>query len=50
MNNARRCDFCNIDVHRESYVKHLRTKKHLENLKQEDLIITEWIIQRPFEE
>ena len=31
MENSRRCDICNIDVHRASYVKHLRCKKHLEN-------------------
>ena len=28
--NSRKCDICNIDVHRASYVKHLRSKKHLE--------------------
>ena len=30
--NSRKCDVCNIDVHRASYVKHLRSKKHLENI------------------
>ena len=28
--NSRRCDVCNIDVHRASYAKHLRSKKHFE--------------------
>ena len=28
--NSRRCDICNIDVHRASYVKHFRSKRHLE--------------------
>ena len=31
MKNSRRCELCNIDDHRASYVKHLRSKKkHLE--------------------
>ena len=25
--NSRRCDICNVDVHRASYIKHLRSKK-----------------------
>ena len=25
--NSRRCENCNIDVHRASYIKHLRSKK-----------------------
>ena len=29
-NNMKRCDDCNIDVHRASYSRHLKTKKHLE--------------------
>ena len=24
--NSRKCDICNVDVHRASYVKHLRKK------------------------
>ena len=28
-NNAIRCVVCNIDVHRASYSRHLKTKKHL---------------------
>ena len=27
--NSRKCEICNIDVHRASYVKHLRSKKHI---------------------
>ena len=30
MENSRRCDVCNIDVHRTSQAKRLRSKKHLE--------------------
>ena len=29
--NSRKCEVCNIDVHRASYVKHQRSEKHLEN-------------------
>ena len=31
--NSRKCEVCDIDVHRASYVKHLRSKEHLENKK-----------------
>ena len=29
--NSRRCDVCNIDVHRASMQEHLGTEKHLDN-------------------
>ena len=29
-NNIRKCVDCNIDIHRASYSRHLKTKKHLE--------------------
>ena len=47
--SSRKCDVCNIDVHRASYMKHLRTKKHRENIKQNEMIITEWLLQEPIE-
>ena len=47
--NSRKCDICNIDVHRASYQKHLRSKKHLENGKQTDMIIPELLFQEPIE-
>ena len=47
--NSRRCEICNVDVHRASYVKHLRSKKHLENIKQNDRITPEWLFQEPVE-
>ena len=47
--NSRKCDVCNVDVHRASYIKHLRSKKHLENMKQNELIIPEWLFQEPVE-
>ena len=26
------CEFCNVSVHRASFVKHLKSEKHLENI------------------
>ena len=43
MENSRRCDICNSDVHRGSHAKHLRSKKHIENIRQNDMIIPEWL-------
>ena len=31
IDNRRKCDLCNIEIHRASYQKHLRSKKHLDN-------------------
>ena len=45
--NSRKCDVCNIDVHRASYIKHLRSKKHVENIKQNEMIIPEWLFREP---
>ena len=47
--NSRRCDICNVDNHRASYMKHNRSKKHLENMKQNDMIIPEWLFKGPVE-
>ena len=46
---SRRCEICNVDVHRPSYAKHLRSKKHIENMKQNEMIIPEWLFQEPVE-
>ena len=32
--NSRKCEICNVDVHRATYVKDLRSKKHIENQKK----------------
>ena len=45
--NSRKCEICNIGVHRASYARHLRSKTHLENIKQNELIIPEWLFQEP---
>ena len=47
--NSRRCEICNVDVHRASYNKHLRSKKHIENMKQDEMIIPEWLFQETVE-
>ena len=38
---SRTCEICNVIVHRASMQKHLRSKKHLENMIQNELIIPE---------
>ena len=45
MENSRTCDVCNVNVHRASSAKHLRSKKHLENVIQNEMIITEWLFK-----
>ena len=46
---SRKGDVCDVDVHRASYVKRSRSKKHLENETQNKRIITEWLFQKPIE-
>ena len=43
---SRKCDVCNIDVRRASYVKRLKSKKHIENEKEIEMIISEWVLKR----
>ena len=45
--NSRKSEICNADVHRASYMKYLRSKKHFENIKQNEMIIPEWLFQEP---
>ena len=47
--NSSKCDVCSIDVHRAPYVKDMRSKKHLENMKQTEMIIPEWLFREPTE-
>ena len=46
MENSRTCEICNVNVHRASMQKHLRSKKHLENMKQNEMIIPEWFFKQ----
>ena len=41
MEKSRTCEICNVNVHRASMQKPLRSKKHLENMIQNEMIITE---------
>ena len=45
MENSRTCDVCNVNVHRASMQKHLRSKKHLENMIQNEMIIPDWFFK-----
>ena len=45
MENSRRCDVCKIDVHRASYSKHLISKKNFEKIRQNEIIIPEWLFK-----
>ena len=47
--NSRKCDIRNVDFHRASYVKHLRSKKHIEKQKVNIMIIPEWLFDEPTE-
>ena len=47
--NSRKCDVCNNDVHSASFVKTLRSKKHFENEKINNMKIPEWLFQEPVE-
>ena len=41
MENSCRCEICNVIIHRASMQKHLRSKKHFENIEQKDIILPE---------
>ena len=45
MEISRTCEICNVNVHRASMQKHLRSKKHLENMVQNEMIISEWFFK-----
>ena len=39
--NSRKCENCNVDVQRASFMKHIRSEKHIENIKENEMIIPE---------
>ena len=43
--SSRNCETCNVYIHKASYIKDLRSKKHKENMKQNKMIIPEWLFQ-----
>ena len=46
MENSRTYEVCNGNVRRASIVKHLRSKKHLENIVKNEMIIPEWLFKQ----
>ena len=45
MEKGRTCEVCNVNVHRAYMQKHLRSKKRLENIIQNEMIIPEWLLK-----
>ena len=45
MENSRICEVCSFSVHRASIVKHLRSKKRLEIMEQNEMIIPDWLFK-----
>ena len=45
MENSRTCEVCNVNVHRASFVKNLRSKIFLENIEQNEMIIPDWLFK-----
>ena len=46
MENSRTCEVCKVNVLRASFEKHLRSKKHLEIIEQNEMIIPEWLFKQ----
>ena len=45
MENSRNCEVCNVNFYRASFVKHLRSKKHVESIEQNEMIIPDWLFK-----
>ena len=45
--NSHNCEICDVNIHRASYIKHFRSKKHMENIKRNEMMIPEWLFQEP---
>ena len=45
MENSRTCEVCNVNVHRASFVKHLKSEKHLENIEQNEMVIPDLLFK-----
>ena len=43
--NSHKRENYKTDFHGTSYAKHLKSKKHLNKMKQEDMIIPDWLLQ-----
>ncbi len=40
MENNKRCDICNLEISKSNWSKHLKTKKHLDNIQLQENIQT----------
>ena len=49
MEKSRGGDIFNIDFNRRSFAKHFRRKKQLENEKQGEMVIPQWLFEEPIE-
>ena len=47
--NSRKGDVCNVNIHRAFYGKYLRSKTPLKNIKENEVIIPEWLFKKPIE-
>ena len=45
MEFSRSCEICKVIVPRASFKNHLEEKEHLENEKQNEMIIPEWLFK-----
>ena len=45
MENSRTGEICNVNFYRASMQKHLRSRNHLENVKQNDMFIPEGLFR-----
>ena len=45
MENSRTCEVCNVNVHRASFAKNLRSKNHLEKVEKNEMIIPDWFFK-----
>ena len=45
MENSLTCEICNVNAHRASMQKHLGSRILLENIKQNEMIIPEWLFK-----
>ena len=45
MENSRTFEVCIVNVHRASFVKHLRSKKHIENIEENEMILPDWLFK-----
>ena len=46
MENSRTCEICIVIVQKASMQKHLKSEKHLENIKQNEMNIPEWLFKQ----